>query len=135
MGRFLEELGSVILWSHDRGTVPYDLMCAAILLFIFLTPSWMFYDQPNPATIAVEPFHQQDISYTQDEEGKWIIFISARLIPPDQDETRLTHTVRTQIKKILKKRFVVTNIKPVGNSNGETVGHSVWLSTTEPKPE
>ncbi len=135
MGRFLEGLGSVILWSHDRGTFPYDVMCAAILLFVFLTPAGVFHDQPDPAPTSAESFGGQDISYTQDEQGNWVFLISARLIPPGQDETRLTHTARTRIEKILNQPFVVTDIKPVVSAGGVTVGHSVWLSTTGPDPE
>ena len=135
MVRFLERLGSVILWSYDRGTLPYDVMCAAILLFVFLTPVGVFHDQPDTVPTPVGPFGRQDISYTQDEQGKWMFFISARLISPGQDETRLTHTARTRIEKILNQPFVVTDIKPAVSADGETVGHSVWLSTTGPDPE
>ncbi len=132
MGRFFEGLGSVILWSYNRGTFPYDIMCAAILLFVFLTPGSVFHDQPAPNPTPVGP---QDISYTQVEQGKWVFFVSARLIPPGQDETGLTHTARTRIEKIVNKPFVVADIKPVVGGNGETVGHSVWLSTTGPNPD
>ncbi len=33
---------SVILWSYERGTWQYELLCILILLFIFLTPSSFF---------------------------------------------------------------------------------------------
>ena len=32
----------VILWSYERGTWQYDLLCFLILVFIFLTPSSFF---------------------------------------------------------------------------------------------
>ena len=133
MGRFLERLGSVVLWSYNRGTFPYDVMCAAILLFVFLTPGSVFHDQP--ARTPVAPAEPQDISYTQVEQGKWVFFVSARLIPPGQDETGLTQAARTQIEKILNQPFVVADIKPVVSGSGETVGHSVWLNTTGPDPQ
>ena len=135
MGRFLEGLGSVILWSYDRGTFPYDVMCAAILLFVFLTPGSVFHDQPAPTPTPVAPLGPLDISYTQVEQGKWVFFVSARLLPPGQDEPALTHTARARIEKIVNKPFVVSDIKPVVGGNGETVGHSVWLSTTGPNPD
>ena len=135
MGRFLERLGSVVLWSYDRGTFPYDIMCAAILLFVFLTPGSVFHDQAVPTPTPAAPVGPQDISYTQVEQGRWVFFVSTRLIPPGQDETGLTHTARTRIEKILSQPFVVADIKPVVNGNGETVGHSVWLNTTGPDPQ
>ena len=135
MGRFLEGLGSVVLWSYDRGTFPYDVMCAAILLFVFLTPGTFFHDQPDPAPTPAVRSGGQDISYTQDAQGKWVFFIGAHLIPPGLDETRLTYSARTRIEKILNKPFVVADIKPVVSAGGETVGYSVWLSTTGPDPD
>ena len=134
MGRFLEGLGSVVLWSYNRGTFPYDVMCAAILLFVFLTPGSVFHDQPAPTPTPAASVDTQDISYTRVEQGTWVFFVSARLIPPGQDEISLTHTARTQIEKVLNQPFVVTDIKPVVSGNGETVGHSVWLNTTGPDP-
>ncbi len=135
MGRVLEGLGSVILWSYNRGTFPYDIMCAAILLFVFLTPGSVFHDHTAPTPTPAATMGPQDISYTQVEQNKWVFFVSTRLIPPGQDETGLTRAARTRIEKIVNKPFVVADIKPVVGGNGETLGHSVWLSTTAPNPD
>lgn len=135
MGRLLEGLGSVILWSYNRGTFPYDLMCAAILLFVFLAPGSLFQDQPAPTPAPATPVGPQDISYTQVEQGQWVFFVSTRLIPPGQDETGLTQAARGRIEKIVSKPFVVDGIKPVVGGNGETIGHSIWLSATVPNPD
>lgn len=135
MGRFHQGLGSVVLWSYKRGTFPYDLMCAAILLFIFLTPGSVFHDQPAPAPTPSGPSGRQEISYTRVEQGQWVFLIGGGLILPGQDGFRLTHTARTQIEQILNKPFVVADIKPVVSGSGEIVGHSVWLSTTGPNSE
>ena len=135
MGRFLEGLGSVILWSYNRGTFPYDIMCAAILLFVFLTPGSVFHDQTAPIPTPAAPVGLQDISYTQVEQGQWVFFVSTRLIPPGREDASLTHAARVRIEKIVNKPFVVADVKPVVGGNGVTVGHSVWLSTTGPDPD
>ena len=135
MGRFLDGLGSVVLWSYDRGTFPYDIMCAAILLFVFLAPGSLFHDQPAPTPAPAAPVGPQDISYTQVEQGRWVFFVSNRLIPLGQDETGLTQAARGRIEKIVNKPFAVADIKPVVGGNGETIGHFVWLSTTGPNPD
>jgi hypothetical protein len=42
-------LKSYLWWTHERGSVPYDIMVTLILAFIFLTPHWIHYgDQPKP---------------------------------------------------------------------------------------
>lgn len=46
IGRVLK---SYIWWTHERGSVPYDVMVTLILAFIFLTPHWIDYgDRPKP---------------------------------------------------------------------------------------
>jgi len=41
-----------ILWSYERGSWPYDLMVAAIVLFVLLTPRSWFHDQPLSRTLT-----------------------------------------------------------------------------------
>ena len=36
-----------ILWSYERGTIQYDVMVTLILIFLFLSPYWInFNDKP-----------------------------------------------------------------------------------------
>ena len=36
-----------ILWSYERGTIHYDIMVTLILIFVFLSPYWInFNDKP-----------------------------------------------------------------------------------------
>lgn len=42
-------LKSYVWWTHERGSVHYDVMVTLILAFIFLTPRFIHYgDQPKP---------------------------------------------------------------------------------------
>ena len=36
-----------IFWSYERGSWQYDIICAVILAFIFITPSSWFHDRPT----------------------------------------------------------------------------------------
>jgi hypothetical protein len=33
---------SILVWSYERGTIQYDIICALILAFIFLVPQSCF---------------------------------------------------------------------------------------------
>jgi hypothetical protein len=48
MKAFLSILKKIILWSYQRGSWQYDLLCILILVFIFLTPSEWFNPEPEP---------------------------------------------------------------------------------------
>ncbi|MBN2430338.1 MAG: hypothetical protein JXQ27_02635 [Acidobacteria bacterium] len=38
MSKFTRRLGQIFLWTHERGSLAYDVIVILILLFIFLTP-------------------------------------------------------------------------------------------------
>jgi hypothetical protein len=66
---------SYILWSHERGTVQYDVMVTLILLFVFFSPRLInFKDKPvdhNPrgAGLLVTPDGQNGFIYQIDAGG------------------------------------------------------------------
>jgi len=43
-------LRNMFIWSHERGSIPYDIICALILLFIFLVPRGCFIAQDAGAS-------------------------------------------------------------------------------------
>lgn len=47
MAKFGGTLRNVLVWTYSRGTIPYDIICALILLFIFLTPRSCFVKKPT----------------------------------------------------------------------------------------
>lgn len=42
----LKAVGRVVFWTYQRGTWQYDVLCALILAFIFLTPKDFFVRPP-----------------------------------------------------------------------------------------
>jgi hypothetical protein len=36
----------ILIWSYERGTIPYDVICVLILAFVFLTPRSCFDRKP-----------------------------------------------------------------------------------------
>ena len=40
-------LRNVFTWTYSRGTIPYDIICALIILFIFLIPRSCFVRKPS----------------------------------------------------------------------------------------
>lgn len=61
MGRLWQLIRGYIWWTHDRGSVPYDVMVTLILAFIFITPQFVnFKDKPiervpHPIGVVVYP--------------------------------------------------------------------------------
>lgn len=65
-----------ILWSHERGTLQYDVMVTLILLFVFLSPYWInFRDKP----VQRSP-HQTEVAVSPDGKGGFIYQIDGSAI-------------------------------------------------------
>jgi len=54
----MKALGRFIFWDFARATWQYDVIVAAILVFIFLMPRDVFRDQPRAASIQMLPAQQ-----------------------------------------------------------------------------
>jgi hypothetical protein len=42
MTRFRSAVHNIFVWSYERGTLQYDVICALILAFIFIVPRGCF---------------------------------------------------------------------------------------------
>ena len=65
-----------ILWSHERGTLQYDVMVTLILLFVFLSPYWINFRDKQ---VERSP-HQTEVAVSPDGRGGFIYQIDAAAI-------------------------------------------------------
>jgi hypothetical protein len=93
MNAFWRTIRGYILWQHERGTLHYDIMVTLILIFVFLSPRVIrFNDKPllrNP--------HPTDVVVTPDAQGALLYQISAGAIVPGDDPS-----VRDQLLNIIR---------------------------------
>ena len=62
-----------LLWSFDRGSLHYDVMCGLILAFIFLIPH-KFNDRPEYMQVSGERVHR-----TEDKNGNTIYTVKLEM--------------------------------------------------------
>jgi len=81
-----------ILWQHERGTLHYDIMVTLILLFIFLSPRLInFNDKP----IARKP-HPTEVTVSADAEGHLLYQVEASALSASDGqsvEDQLLHII------------------------------------------
>ncbi len=81
------------MWSYERGTIQYDVMVTLILLFVFLSPKFIdFNDHPverNP--------HPSDIIVSPDGSGGFVYQIEGKAIQAGDDAA-----VRAQLLRIIE---------------------------------
>ena len=92
-------LGRLIFWDFKRASWQYDIVVAAILAFIFLTPAEIFEDRPKAASIVMLPASQGFLLEPGLLNG----------VPADQRVS----TATSLVQKRFKTTAVVKNVEAV----------------------
>jgi hypothetical protein len=103
-----------LLWSFERGSIQYDVICVVILAFIFITPATFFDDRPDWMRIrALDPIIRQG----KDDDGKpvWVVKVSA-----EQDAI-------DRLKSSLGPDIAIFGTQPVADSYGRRVAYAFWV--------
>jgi hypothetical protein len=112
------DLRRLILWDYQRGVWQYDVICAIIVAFIFLSPPRWFRDQPRVPNVA-------EITSPTAHPGESAFYVGPELVDAFPDEQRLV-----EIGKILtaqrRRKITVTRIDPIYNSDQEVIGYMAY---------
>ena len=120
-----------IFWSFERGTWPYDVAVAVIVVFVLLSPRSWFHDQPPlgpPADAAMVELRDADLS-----GGTRTYRISARLllspakVPESELEHKLHEAVRQNVETLQKSRFEIVRIEPIRGDDGSIAYYDVSI--------
>lgn len=111
-----------ILWSYERGTVPYDIMVTLILLFVFLTPYWINYkDKP----IERNP-HPTGVSVLPDTQGGFLYQIEGAAVTA-KDEDSVRDQLLAIIEPIAGGAVTITKYEAVHDPKGHISSYKVWV--------
>lgn len=122
----------VVFWSYERGSLPYDLMVIAILVFVLLTPRHWFHDQPgfHPPAMASE-IQLLNVDPGSNTE---LFRVDARLLPSSQGARELekaTHELLSRsISELHGQTFQILQIEPVHAGDGIVSGYDVRIKPT-----
>ncbi|MGH9497866.1 MAG: hypothetical protein ACRD3L_01865 [Terriglobales bacterium] len=112
---------SYVLWSHERGTVQYDVMVTLILLFVFFSPRLInFKDKPvehNPRAAG--------ILVTSDGQGGLIYQIDAKGLQGKDDAA-----IRTELLSIIEPvsgEVTISKYEVVRDRSGRILSYRVWI--------
>ena len=121
VGSAWRTIKSFILWSHERGTIQYDVMVTLILLFVFLSPRYInFNDRPvqrNP--------HSSGVVVYLDGNGEFIYQVDGKDIQGGDDRA-----VRTQLLRIIEPisgEISISRYEPVTDKKGHVLAYKVWV--------
>jgi hypothetical protein len=120
MNRVWQTIRSYIWWTQERGSFHYDVMVTIILLFIFLAPRWIsFNDKPterNP--------YQAGVIVLPDRDG-FIFQIDASAVRGTTDPAIGEDLVRA-IEPIAGE-VELLRYQPVRNAKGQVTMYRAWI--------
>jgi hypothetical protein len=102
-----------LLWSFERGSIQYDVICVVILAFIFITPPAIFNDRPDFMRIPVD----QAIRQTSDDDGHTVFTVKVNTEQAAVD----------RLKTMLGKSVTISRAEPVYDATGALVAYSIWI--------
>ena len=108
-----------ILWSHERGTVQYDVMVTLILLFVFFSARWIKY---NDTPVERNP-HATGVFVYPDKEGL-VYEVNAAAVRPEVD-------VKSQLLRVIEPIAGETSIlkyEAVADKKGKVQSYKVWVN-------
>lgn len=113
---------SYILWSHERGTIHYDIMVTLILVFVLFSPKVInFKDKPvehNPQRTGV--------MVSADGNGGLIYQVEGSAVAATDDAA-----VRRELLQIIEPisgEVSITKIEQVRDGKGKILRYKVWVS-------
>lgn len=102
-----------LMWSFERGSRPYDVICIVILAFIFLTPASAFHDRPKASLRASD----QAICQPSDDDGQTVCIVKVKT---EQDAV-------DRLRASLGGAVTVSRTEPLYDGEGHLVAYSIWI--------
>ena len=104
-----------LLWSFERGSVQYDVICVVILAFIFIMPPAFFDDRPD----THPHLYDQAIRPIRDDDGR---------LGYKVDNAKTEQDAVQRLKAALGEAVIVSRTEPVYDTEGALVAYSIWVS-------
>ena len=121
MNSIFRTIRDFVLWSYERGTIQYDIMVTLILLFVFLSPLWInFNDKPvqhNP--------HQTEVVVAPDGRGGLVYKVDASAVLAKEDAQIRAELL--QIIEPLSGEVNISKIESIRDRSGRVLAYKVWV--------
>jgi len=117
----------MFFWSYERGTWQYDVAVGLILVFVLLTPSRWFHDQPQVG-VPVTASQVEPISAPGETE---VYRVDARLLAPPERTPALQNDLHNVMKKarpdLSDGRFSIGKIEAIRDADGNVIAYKVEI--------
>jgi hypothetical protein len=114
----------IAFWSYERGTWPYDVAVAAIVIFVLFSPHSWFHDQPAVGPPAAQTLIVLESAGTPGASETYRV--DARLLASPIRTPELEHDLHDAMRKNTESlrhgNFRILRIEPI-RGEGDTVSY------------
>jgi hypothetical protein len=120
-------INSYIFWAYERGSVQYDIMVTAILLFMFVSPHIITYNDKPVETVAL---HASEVlvreAGTTDGSSRFIYQVRAE----DMGRAATDEERRAAILRVIEPisgEVSLDHYEPVYDAQGKVIAYNAWV--------
>ena len=134
MRKALQSIGRTLFWAYERGSWPYDIMVALILVFVLATPRYWFHDQAAAVRSSSSIIQRQGgesvanaYSYRVDAAALGQFGAPSWSLP--RLEVQIHDFLSRSVPELRDRTFQVEHIQPVVDSSGIPRSYNVSVRT------
>jgi hypothetical protein len=120
-------LKSYIFWAYERGSAPYDVMVTAILLFMFVSPHFINYNDKPVETVAL---HSSEVLVREagisGGSSRFIYQVRAE----DMGRASTDAEVQAAILRVIEPisgEVSIERYEPVRDAQGKVIAYNAWV--------
>jgi hypothetical protein len=114
-------------WAYERGSWQYDVAVILILVFVLLTPTRWFHDQPQVGPTANSRLVELVSTIGENE----IYRVDARVLAPPERTPQLQNDLHVALQKAQPNlgdgRFSIGRIEPLRDEKGNVIAYQVEI--------
>ena len=121
-------LKSYIFWAYERGSAPYDVMVTAILLFMFVSPHFINYNDKPVETVALHASEVlvKEAGTTSSGSSRFMYQVRA----DDMGAAKTDAERQTAILRVIEPisgEVTLERYEPVRDAQGKIVAYNAWV--------
>jgi len=111
-----------LLWTFERGSRPYDVICAVILAFIFLVPQRLFDDRPDYMRISAD----ENVRRSKDSHGN-VVYTVLVDGPAVASEAAAEQDALSRLRQTVHEKFEINRTEPIYDTRGKLIAYAIWI--------
>ncbi|ADW68256.1 hypothetical protein [Granulicella tundricola] len=125
MGKLLK---SYVFWTYDRGSLHYDVMVTAILIFMFGAPRLMNFKDKPVETVALHSSEVlvKEAGTTSAGSSRFVYQVRAEDLGNAKSDTELRVAILRVVEPV-SGEVTVEKYEPVRNATGDIIAYNAWV--------